>query len=130
MFDSLQERLGSVLAKLKDRGALKESDVAEALREVRVALLEADVALPVVKDFIAEVQKKAVGEDVLRSITPGQMVIKIVHDHLVEMLGAESAGLNLRAPPPVPILIVGLQGSGKTTTAAKLGFDRLDGDAV
>ena len=77
MFDSLQERLGSVLAKLKDRGALKESDVAEALREVRVALLEADVALPVVKDFIAEVQKKAVGEDVLRSITPGQMVIKI-----------------------------------------------------
>ncbi len=122
MFDSLQERLGSVLAKLKDRGALKESDVAEALREVRVALLEADVALPVVKDFIAEVQKKAVGEDVLRSITPGQMVIKIVHDHLVEMLGAESAGLNLRATPPVPILIVGLQGSGKTTTAAKLAL--------
>ncbi|MEQ8246477.1 MAG: signal recognition particle protein [Alphaproteobacteria bacterium] len=122
MFESLQERLGSVLAKLKDRGALKESDVAEALREVRVALLEADVALPVVKDFIAEVQKKAVGEEVLRSVTPGQMVIKVVHDHLVEMLGAESAGLNLRANPPVPILIVGLQGSGKTTTAAKLAL--------
>ena len=122
MFDTLQERLGSVFSKLTDRGALKESDVAEALREVRVALLEADVALPVVKDFIAQVQEKAVGEDVLRSITPGQMVIKIVHDHLAEMLGSESVELNLRATPPVPILIVGLQGSGKTTTAAKIAL--------
>ena len=122
MFDALQERLGAVFGRLTDRGALKESDVAEALREVRVALLEADVALYVVKDFIAQVQEKAVGEEVLRSVTPGQMVIKVVHDHLVEMLGAESVGLNLRANPPVPILIVGLQGSGKTTTAAKIAM--------
>ncbi|NQV79206.1 MAG: signal recognition particle protein [Alphaproteobacteria bacterium] len=122
MFDALQERLGAVFGRLTDRGALKESDVAEALREVRVALLEADVALSVVKDFIAQVQEKAVGEEVLRSVTPGQMVIKVVHDHLVEMLGAESVGLNLRASPPVPILIVGLQGSGKTTTAAKIAM--------
>ncbi len=108
MFDALQERLGIVFDRLKGRGALKESDVAEALREVRVALLEADVALPVVKDFIEQVQKKAVGEEVLRSVTPGQMVIKIVHDHLVEMLGAEATPLNLRATPPVSVLVVGL----------------------
>jgi len=120
MFDTLQERLGTVFGRLTGRGALKESDVAEALREVRVALLEADVALPVVKDFIEQVQAKAVGEDVLRSVTPGQMVIKIVNDHLVEMLGSEAEPLNLRANPPIPVLIVGLQGSGKTTTAAKL----------
>ena len=120
MFDALQERLGTVFDRLTGRGALKESDVAEALREVRVALLEADVALPVVKEFVEQVQKKAVGEEVLRSVTPGQMVIKIVHDHLVEMLGTEAEPLNFRANPPVPVLIVGLQGSGKTTTAAKL----------
>jgi signal recognition particle subunit SRP54 len=120
MFDALQERLGTVFGRLTGRGALKESDVAEALREVRVALLEADVALPVVKEFVEQVQKKAIGEEVLRSVTPGQMVIKIVHDHLVEMLGTEAEPLNFRANPPVPVLIVGLQGSGKTTTAAKL----------
>ena len=120
MFDSLSNRLGEVFERLRKRGALTESDVAEALREVRVALLEADVALSVVKDFVAEVKQRAVGHEVLRSVTPGQMVVKIVHDQLVETLGAEEAALNLAAPPPVPILMVGLQGSGKTTTTAKV----------
>jgi signal recognition particle subunit SRP54 len=120
MFDNLQERLGEVFERLKRRGALSESDVTAALREVRVALLEADVALPVVKDFIAAVREKAVGQDVLRSVTPGQMVVKIVHDHLVETLGKEAVPLVLDVPPPAVILLVGLQGSGKTTTTAKI----------
>ena len=89
MFDTLTERLGSVLGKLTRRGSLTESDVSAAMREVRVALLEADVALPVVKDFIAKVSEKAVGESVIKSVTPGQMVVKIVHDELVVMLGGE-----------------------------------------
>jgi len=121
MFDSLTSRLGGVLDGLKKRGALKESDVKAGLREVRIALLEADVALPVVKDFIEKVQAEAVGQEVLRSVTPGQMVVKIVHDALVEMLGAEGEAVNLAAPPPVPVLMVGLQGAGKTTLTAKLG---------
>jgi len=122
MFDSLSERLGTVFDRLKRRGALSEADVGEALREVRVALLEADVALPVVKAFIAEVRAKAIGTDVLRSVTPGQMVVKIVHDHLVETLGGDEAPLDLNAPAPVPILMIGLQGSGKTTTTAKIAL--------
>src|SRR5262245_4771264 len=122
MFETLTQRLGDVFDRLTRRGALTEADVDAALREVRVALLEADVALPVVKDFIAQVKEQAVGEAVLKSITPGQMVIKIVHDHLVQTLGAESSGLNLEAQPPVPILMVGLQGSGKTTTSATIGL--------
>ena len=122
MFDSLSNRLTDVLDRLKKRGALSEDDVTTALREVRVALLEADVALGVVKDFIEAVRARAIGEKVLRSVNPAQMVIKIVNDHLIETLGGESEGLDLRAAPPVPILIVGLQGSGKTTTAAKLGL--------
>jgi len=105
---------------LKRRGALGESDVTDALREVRVALLEADVALPVVKDFIAAVKVRATGAEVLRSVTPGQMVVKIVHDHLIEMLGTRAAEINLAANPPAVIMMVGLQGSGKTTTTAKL----------
>jgi signal recognition particle subunit SRP54 len=120
MFDSLQERLSGVLDKLTRRGALSEADVAAALREVRVALLEADVALPVVKAFIDGVREKAIGQEVLRSVTPGQMVVKIVHDHLVETLGSESVGLDLRATAPVGIMLVGLQGSGKTTSCAKI----------
>ncbi|MSO64762.1 MAG: signal recognition particle protein [Alphaproteobacteria bacterium] len=120
MFESLQERLGGVFDRLTRRGLLKEADVAEALREVRVALLEADVALPVVRDLVAAVQQKAVGAEVLRSVTPGQMVVKIVYDQLVEALGRAAEPINLRATPPVPLLMVGLQGSGKTTTAAKL----------
>ncbi|HMA15170.1 MAG TPA: signal recognition particle protein, partial [Kiloniellaceae bacterium] len=120
MFDSLQERLSGVFAQLTRRGALSEADVSAALREVRVALLEADVALPVVKDFIDGVRDKAVGQEVLRSVTPGQMVVKIVHDHLVETLGTESVGIDLRATAPVGIMLVGLQGSGKTTSCAKI----------
>ncbi|MGH6933491.1 MAG: signal recognition particle protein, partial [Dongiaceae bacterium] len=120
MFENLTQRLGDVFDRLKRRGALGEADVDAALREVRIALLEADVALPVVKDFVAAVKEQAIGETVLKSVTPGQMVIKIVHDHLVAMLGGDSQGLNLNAPAPVPILMVGLQGSGKTTTTAKI----------
>ncbi len=120
MFESLSARLGGVFDKLRRRGALTEDDVNAAMREVRVALLEADVALPVVKDFVATVKERAVGQEVIRSVTPGQMVVKIVHDVLVETLGTEGTELDLRAQPPVPILMVGLQGSGKTTTSAKI----------
>ncbi len=119
MFDSLQKRLGDAFDKLRGRGALSEADVDEALAEVRTALIDADVALPVVKDFIERVRPKAVGESVVRSVTPGQQVVKIVHDALVETLGPENAPLDLGSPP-APILMVGLQGSGKTTTSAKL----------
>ena len=119
MFDALQSRLAGVFDTLKGRGALSSSDVDAALREVRVALLEADVALSVVKDFIEKVRIRAVGEEVVRSIAPGQQVVKIVHDAMVEMLGPESAALSLGAPP-APILMIGLQGSGKTTSSAKL----------
>jgi signal recognition particle subunit SRP54 len=122
MFDNLQERLGEVLGKLTRRGALSEADVTAALREVRIALLEADVALPVVKDFVEAVKEKAIGEQVLRSVAPGQMVIRIVHDHLIEMLGAEAVPLDFNVPPPAVILLVGLQGSGKTTSCAKIGL--------
>ncbi len=121
MFESLSNRLGEVFERLRRRGSLSEADVTAALREVRIALLEADVALPVVKDFVAAVRERAVGEEVLRSITPGQQVVKIVHDHLTEMLGPEAAGLNFAVAAPAVILMVGLQGSGKTTTTAKLG---------
>jgi signal recognition particle subunit SRP54 len=121
MFDTLSERLGTILDKLTRRGSLTETEVAEAMREVRRALLEADVALEVVRDFTEKVRAKAVGQDVVRSITPGQMVIKIVHDELVTMLGAEAAPIDLAASPPVVMMLVGLQGSGKTTTTAKLG---------
>ncbi|MBL4721599.1 MAG: signal recognition particle protein [Alphaproteobacteria bacterium] len=122
MFDSLTGRLSDVFDRLKRRGALSESDVDAAMRDVRIALLEADVALPVVRDFIAKVKKDAVGGDVLRSVTPGQMIVKVVNDALVEMLGGEAVGLNLIAVPPVGIMLVGLQGSGKTTTAAKIAL--------
>jgi signal recognition particle subunit SRP54 len=122
MFEGLQTRLGDVFDRLRKRGALSEADVVAAMRDIRVALLEADVALPVVRDFIAKVQERAVGAEVVRSVTPGQMVVKIVNDSLVEMLGAESAEVNLAGAPPVAILMVGLQGSGKTTTAAKIGL--------
>ncbi len=123
MFDNLSDRLGGVFDRLRGRGALNEADVREAMREVRVALLEADVALPVVRRFIDAVTEKAIGQDVLRSITPGQQVVKIVSDELVEMLGGAGGheGLVLEAKPPVVIMMVGLQGSGKTTSTAKLG---------
>ncbi len=121
MFDSLQSRLGGVFDKLRGRGALTEADVDEALKEVRTALIEADVELGVVEDFIKRVRPRAEGEAVIRSVTPAQQVVKIVHDTLIETLGAESVGLQLGSPP-APILMVGLQGSGKTTTSAKLAL--------
>lgn len=120
MFDTLSDRLGAVLDRLRKRGALSEADVDSALREVRIALLEADVALAVVKSFIADVKKAAIGQEVVRSVTPGQMVVKIVYDELVKTLGEAEPGIDLQAVPPVPILMVGLQGSGKTTTTAKI----------
>ena len=121
MFESLSGRLSAVFDKLPRQGALSESDVSTAMREVRVALLEADVALPVVKQFIDEAKAEALGAEVLKSVTPGQQVIKIVNDHLVKMLGGAGAiDINLAAEPPAAILMVGLQGSGKTTTSAKL----------
>ncbi|MEW7009687.1 MULTISPECIES: signal recognition particle protein [unclassified Lentilitoribacter] len=120
MFDNLQDRLGSILNGLTGRGALSDKDVSAALREVRRALLEADVALDVVKDFIEKVREKSVGAEILKSIKPGQMVVKIVHDELVEMLGSEGVSIDLNAAAPVVIMMVGLQGSGKTTTSGKI----------
>lgn len=120
MFDNLTDKLGSVFSKITSRGVLNEKDVDEAMREIRIALLEADVALPVVKEFIAKVKEQALGEKVIRSIQPGQMVVKIVHEELIKVLGGDESGLNFNVVPPAVILMAGLQGSGKTTTSAKL----------
>ncbi|RCL02159.1 MAG: signal recognition particle subunit SRP54 [Candidatus Tokpelaia sp. JSC188] len=120
MFESLQERLGSILDNLTGRGSLSKQDVEIALREVRRALIEADVSLDVVRSFTEQIREKAIGSELLKSVKPGQMVVKIVHDKLVEILGNRSIGIDLQAPPPVVIMMVGLQGSGKTTTTAKL----------
>lgn len=120
MFESLSERLSGVFDKLRGRGALNELEVRAAMREVRIALLEADVALPVVKDFIERATERAIGAEVLKSVTPGQQVVKIVNDCLVETLGSEAVDLELNVTPPAVIMMVGLQGSGKTTTTAKL----------
>jgi signal recognition particle subunit SRP54 len=128
MFQSLTDRLSGVFDKLTRRGALSEADVGEAMREVRRALLEADVALEVVRDFTEKVKAKAVGQNVIKSVSPGQMVVKIVHDELVAMLGSDAAPIDLAAQPPVAILMVGLQGSGKTTTTAKIGHRLLTRD--
>jgi signal recognition particle subunit SRP54 len=122
MFDSLSNKLGDVFDRLRRRGSLSEADVTEALREIRLALLDADVALPVVKDFINDIRVKAVGTEVLRSVSPGQMVVKIVNDALIAALGGTAVPLNLLAPAPIPILMVGLQGSGKTTTSGKIAL--------
>lgn len=120
MFESLTDKLSGVFARITSRGVLNDKDIDEAMREIRVALLEADVALPVVKDFVARVKEEARGEKLVRSIQPGQLVVKIVHDELVKLLGAEDGGLNLNVVPPAVILMAGLQGSGKTTSSAKL----------
>jgi signal recognition particle subunit SRP54 len=120
MFDSLTGKLETVFKKLRGRGVLKEDDVKEALREVRLALLEADVNFKVVKEFISRVQERAVGREILTSLTPGQQVIKVVHEELVELLGGTHSKLHLSPNPPTVIMLVGLQGSGKTTTAGKL----------
>lgn len=120
MFDNLTNKLGDIFARLGKSGAITEDHVAEVMREIRVALLEADVALPVVKDFTAKVKERAVGQEVLRSVSPAQQVMKIVHDCLLDLLGQAAVPLDLQATPPVSLLLVGLQGAGKTTTAAKL----------
>ena len=121
MFDALSEKLEQAFKKLRGQGVLTEENIKEALREVRLALLEADVNFRVVKDFVEKVRVRAVGSQVLQSITPGQQVVKIVHDELVELMGgAGAAGLDLAAKPPVALMMVGLQGAGKTTTCGKL----------
>lgn len=122
MFQSLSKRLGDVFSGLKRKGALTEADIDAVMREVRVALLEADVALPVVKQFITSLKEKAVGAEIVKSISPAQMVIKLVNDHLAELLGSDTAEINLNAVPPVVIMMVGLQGSGKTTSSGKLAL--------
>jgi len=123
MFDTLSGKLSGVFDRLRSRGALNEADIADALREVRLALLEADVALPVVRDFINTVRERSLGAEVLESVSPGQLVIKIVNDVLIEALGGAGAvPLNLNVTAPVPILMVGLQGSGKTTTSGKIAL--------
>lgn len=120
MFETLTDKLTAVFNKITSRGVLSEEDINNTMREIRIALLEADVALPVVKEFIAKVKEQALGERVVRSIQPGQMVVKIVHDELLKLLGEGDTSLNFQAVPPVSILMVGLQGSGKTTSSAKL----------
>jgi signal recognition particle subunit SRP54 len=122
MFDSLTQKLETIFRKLRGHGRLTEDNIAEALREVRLALLEADVHFRVVRDFLEEVKRGAVGKEVLESISPGQQVIKVVYDRLVSLLGGRESGLQLKSPPPSTVMLVGLQGSGKTTTAAKLGL--------
>ncbi len=120
MFENLQQRLGKVLSNLRGQGRLSEENIKEAMREVRMALLEADVALPVVRQFVDQVQIQAMGEEVLRSLTPGQVLIKIVNDELIRVMGEANEELNLSAQPPAVVLMAGLQGSGKTTSVAKL----------
>ncbi len=122
MFENLSDNLSKIFSKLKGKGFLSEDDVNAAMREVRIALLEADVALPVVKEFINKVKERAIGQEVIKSISPAQMVIKIVQDNLTETLGSTSAEINLNVTPPAVIMMVGLQGSGKTTSAAKLAL--------
>src|SRR6201997_2119100 len=120
MFDNLSDKLSGILDRLTRRGALTAADVDAASREVRRALLEADVALDVVRAFVDRLRERAVGVEVVKSVTPGQMVVKIVHDQLIETLGSTADPIDLNAPPPVAIMMVGLQGSGRTTTAAKI----------
>ena len=120
MFDSLSDRLGGTLQKLRGQGRITEDNVKETMREVRMALLEADVALPVVREFIGRVKERAMGQDVLRSLTPGQALVKVVNDELTSVMGEANESLNLSAQPPAVILMAGLQGAGKTTSVAKL----------
>ena len=120
MFTNLSERLQATLKRLRGEGRLTEDNMAQALREVRMALLEADVALPVVKTFVEQVRMQAMGKEVLQSLTPGQAVVKIVSDALIALMGSVNDGLNLAVRPPAVILVAGLQGSGKTTSVAKL----------
>ena len=121
MLDNLTQRLSKVVKTLRGQARLTEDNIQEAMREVRMALLEADVALPVVKDFIARVKEKAVGQDVIASLTPGQALVGVVHDELRNLMGSAHEGLNLATQPPAVVLMAGLQGAGKTTTTGKLG---------
>ena len=120
MFENLKDKLGKIFDDLKSRGVLTEQNIDQAMREIRITLLEADDALSVVKKFIEEVKQKALGQEVIKSISPGQMVVKIVHDHLIKTLGQENIPIKIDVAPPVIILMLGLQGSGKTTSSAKL----------
>ena len=120
MFDSLTQRLSHVVKTLRGEARLTEENIADAMREVRMALLEADVALPVVKDFVARVKEKALGEEVIGSLTPGQALVGVVHRELTALMGGDTAELNLAVSPPAVILMAGLQGAGKTTTTGKL----------
>jgi signal recognition particle subunit SRP54 len=128
MFENLTERLSRTVQQLRGKGRLTEDGIRETLREVRIALLEADVALPVVQTFIGAVRDKALGQEILQSLTPGQALVKLVHDELVEIMGARNEALDLRAQPPVTVLLAGLQGSGKTTTTAKLARRLIEQD--
>ena len=121
MLDNLTQRLTRVVKTLRGQARLTEDNIADALREVRVALLEADVALPVVKDIVARIREKAIGQEVIGSLTPGQALVGVVHRELTELMGGTHIGLNLAAQPPAVILMAGLQGAGKTTTTGKLG---------
>ena len=120
LFSSLAEKLGNVFSKITSRGKLTEGDIKQAMREIRIALLEADVNYAVVKDFVARVSEKAVGEQVLKSLTPGQQVVKIVNDELIELMGSTNSKLDVSSKPPTVILMCGLQGAGKTTFCGKL----------
>ncbi|KOR27552.1 signal recognition particle, partial [Achromatium sp. WMS1] len=120
MFQNLQQRLGKVLDRLRGQARLTEANIKDTLREVRLALLEADVALPVVREFIAHIKEQAIGEEVLRSLTPGQTLIKLIYDELIKTMGVANEQLNLITQPPAVVLMAGLQGSGKTTSVAKL----------
>ena len=122
MFDSLSEKLDTAFKRLKGHGTLTEKNISEGLREVRMALLEADVHFKVVKQFIADIRERALGQEVMNSLTPGQQVVKIVNEELTRLMGGSHEDLNLDGPHPVPIMLVGLQGSGKTTTAGKLSI--------
>lgn len=122
MFENLSQKLSAAIDKLTGHGSLSEADVIAAMREIRIALLEADVALPVVREFIESVKEKAIGQDVISKVSPGQMIVKIVHDHLIEVLGHENEALNLNVTPPAVILMAGLQGAGKTTFTGKLAL--------
>jgi signal recognition particle subunit SRP54 len=120
MFDSLTDKLSAVFKRLRGHGKLTEQNITEALKEVRLALLEADVNFKVVKDFVERIRSRAVGQEVMESLTPGQQVVKVVHEELISLMGGVNSSLNLSFKPPIPIMLVGLQGSGKTTTAGKL----------
>tara|TARA_B000000441_G_C21490492_1_gene203575 strand:+ start:138 stop:575 length:438 start_codon:yes stop_codon:yes gene_type:complete len=120
MFENLTKKISSIFDKLKGKGIIDENSLNEALREIRVALLESDVSISIAKDFIERVKTKALGKEVIRSVSPAQMVVKIVNDELVHLLGSDNSEINLNAKPPAVIMMVGLQGSGKTTSTAKL----------